>query len=324
MTLPKLLAFISIVLFGAIGIAAIFKSKPAPSAIVSLNEDPLEVTLDHEIQSVVPAFADPSPETALRGSAPMAELPETNRIEGLFNKNDPDRSIVETVVYKSHVPWLQGRPAWLSDYASQHGTSRHFIARSLNGKADYFKQDVSEGDRFNVLRKDKNISFYLIVDTSRCKMWFYCLADKEQKPVLIKTYPVGLGCLDASSPSGLLTPLGKYTLGERIAIYKPKTMGTYQNKKIEMVTVFGTRWIPFDQEIGQVTAPAKGLGLHGTPWERSASGELISSRSGIGKYESDGCIRLDTPDLEELFSIIITKPTTIEIVSDFSHSSLPL
>jgi hypothetical protein len=120
-----------------------------------------------------------------------------------------------------------------------------------------------------------------------------------------------------------LTPLGKYTLGERIAIYKPKSMGTYQGKKIEMVTVFGTRWIPFDQEIGHVTAPAKGLGLHGTPWERSSSGDLVSSRSGIGKYESDGCIRLDTPDLEELFSIIITKPTTIEIVPDFEHSSLP-
>ena len=322
MTLPKLLALVSIILFGAIGIAAIFKSKPAPSAIASLTEDPLEVELDNEIQSVVPALAA-SPGTTLPGASSAAELPEADRIEGLFSKTDPKAAIVETIVYKSHVPWLKGRPAWLSDYASHYETSRHFIARSLNGKAEYFKQDVSEGDRFNVLRKDKNIEFHLIVDTSRCKMWFYCLADKEQNPILIKTYPVGLGCLDSSSPSGLLTPLGKYTLGERIAIYKPKSMGTYQGKKIEMVTVFGTRWIPFDREIGRVTAPAKGLGLHGTPWERSPSGELVSSRSGIGKYESDGCIRLDTPNLEELFSIIITKPTTIEIVSDFEYSSLP-
>ncbi|MBA2368981.1 MAG: L,D-transpeptidase [Candidatus Protochlamydia sp.] len=324
MTLPKLLAYVSIILFGAIGIAAIFKSKPAPESIALSNEGPWEVELDNEIQSVVPAFAAPSAEKPLSRATFMAELPEADRIEELFNKNEPKAGeFVETVVYKSHVAWLKGRPAWLSDYASHYETSRHFIARSLNGKADYFKQDVSEGDRFNVLRKDKNIEFYLVVDTSRCKMWFYCLAEKEKKPFLIKTYPVGLGCLDSSSPSGLLTPLGKYTLGDRIAIYRPKSMGIYQGKKIEMVTVFGTRWIPFDQEIGLVTAPAKGLGLHGTPWERTSSGDLISSQSGIGKYESDGCIRLNTPDLEELFSIIITKPTTIEIVSDFENSSLP-
>ena len=133
---------------------------------------------------------------------------------------------------------------------------------------------------------------------------------------------MGLGRLEASKTSGLLTPLGKYTLGERVAIFKPKVMATHQGKKVEMITVFGTRWIPFETEIGKCTAPAKGFGIHGTPWVANAQGELVDQFDSIGKYESDGCVRLATPDMEELFAIIITKPTTIEIVRDFSESSL--
>ena len=103
-----------------------------------------------------------------------------------------------------------------------------------------------------------------------------------------------------------------------MAIFKPKTMATHQGKKVEMITIFGTRWIPFDAEVGSTSAPAKGFGLHGTPWLPNAKGELVDQVDSIGKYESDGCVRLLTPDMEELFSIIITKPTTIElcVISD--------
>ena len=251
----------------------------------------------------------------------MIELPEADRIEELFNKDGPKLPIVETITYKSLVPWQKGRPAWLSDYAGHYETSRHFIARSLNGKPDYFKQELAEGARFNVLRKDKNFEFALIVDTSRCKMWFYYVDLDQKQKVLLKTYPVGLGRLDASKTSGLLTPLGKYTLGDRVAIFKPKTMATHQGKKVEMITIFGTRWIPFDAEVGSASAPAKGFGLHGTPWLPNAKGELVDQVDSIGKYESDGCVRLLTPDMEEIFSIIITKPATIEIVRDFTDSN---
>ena len=250
------------------------------------------------------------------------ELPDADRIEELFAIEGPKLPIVETIIYKSRVPWQKGRPAWLSDYAGHYETSRHFIARSLNGKPDYLKQELAEGAKFNVLRKDKNFEFALIVDTSRCKMWFYYVDLDEKKRVLLKTYQVGLGRLDASKTSGLLTPLGKYTLADRVAIFKPKTTGPYQGKKVEMITVFGTRWIPFGTEIGTCTAPAKGFGIHGTPWIPNAKGELVDQLDGIGKYESDGCVRLSTADMEELFAIIITKATIIEIVRDFSESSL--
>jgi hypothetical protein len=330
MTLPRLLAILSLVLFGAIGIAALFKHgsdsnnlalAPAPAA-------PLEIELDREIQVVAPAVVALAPEPLLVEKAPLKEapkaahLPTADRIEELFNKEGPKLPIVETITYKSRVSWLKGRPAWLSDYASHYHTSRHFIARSLNGKADYLKQELAEGDRFNVLRNDKNFKFHLVVDTSCCKMWFYYVDLDEKKNVLLKTYSVGLGRIDSSRASGLLTPLGTYTLGDRIVVYKPKMIGPYQGKQIEMITVFGTRWIPFEKEVGMCTAPAKGLGIHGTPWIITANGDRQDNPSSIGKYESDGCIRLATPDVEELFAIIVTKPTTIEIVRSFSESSV--
>lgn len=324
MSLPKLLALVSLLLFGMIGVIALFKKDTAPASVPSSIQLPLEIELDQEIQTVMPAVTPHRIVVSSDKEQMIADvdLPDANRIEELFNKNGPKLSIVETVTYKSHVPWQKGRPAWLSDYASHYSTSRHFIARSLNGKADYLKQELVEGDKFNILRKDKNFEFYLVVDTSRCRMWFYFIDLDEKKKVLLKTYHVGLGRLEASKTSGLLTPLGKYSLGNRVAIFKPKLTGMHQGKKAEMITVFGTRWIPFEKEIGNCTAAAKGFGIHGTPWAVNPQGILADNIDSVGKYESDGCIRLATPDIEELFAIIISRPTTIEIVRDFSESSV--
>ena len=91
-----------------------------------------------------------------------------------------------------------------------------------------------------------------------------------------------------------------------------------------MIRIFGTRWIPFEEALSDTTEPARGFGIHGAPWYKDEeSDQLIENRSCLGKYESDGCIRLGTEDMEELFSIIVTKPTTIEIVTDISQAHLP-
>ncbi|MEM1282943.1 MAG: L,D-transpeptidase, partial [Chlamydiota bacterium] len=235
----------------------------------------------------------------------------------------PRFPIVETIAYKSKVSWLKGRPAWVSDYASHYKTSKHFIARSLNGKRNYFKQDVALGDRFNVFKTDREVDFYLVVDTTRSKMWFYYHDKVTNERVLVKSYDVGLGRIDSTQPSGLLTPLGHYQLGEKIAIYKPKQKGWFNNEKVEMIRVFGTRWIPFECEIKDCTAPAKGFGIHGAPWSENDQGELVEDVTCIGKYESDGCVRLKSDDIEEIFSVVITKPTYIVLVKDFFDAQLP-
>ncbi len=271
--------------------------------------------------SVVLKEVKKDPPSALRFTSPHQEV---DRVAQLFALDGTKLPIVETVSYTSRVPWLKGRPAWISDYASHYETSRHFIARSLNKKADYFRQKVGPGDRFNVFKKDKNIRFHLAIDLSKSLMRFSYIDLDANERVLLKTYRVGLGRVDPEKKSGFLTPVGKYELGERVAIYKPGTMGVFQDKKTEMIQVFGSRWIPFGKEIEGCSEPAKGLGIHGAPWVLDpASGQLVEDANKIGKYDSDGCIRLSQADMEELFAIVITKPTTVEIVPHFEEVTSP-
>ncbi|MCB1116294.1 MAG: L,D-transpeptidase [Chlamydiia bacterium] len=240
----------------------------------------------------------------------------------LFTTGRQKLPIVETVRYKSKVSWLQGRPAWVTDYASHFSTSRHFIARSLNGGRDYYTQKVSQGDQFNVLKKE--ISFYLVVDLSRCKMWFYAHDGETDERYLLKTYQVGLGRFSEESFSGLLTPKGKFSLGDKVAIYKPGMEGYFQEGQVEMVRVFGSRWIPFSEEVSGTGENPRGYGFHGAPWIYDLETESYKEDlSTIGNYQSDGCIRLAQADIEELYAIIITKPTIVEIVSDVHEATPP-
>ncbi len=293
----------TVLLFGAIGVMGWLKK----GAGESIKEQVQEISLGTSSAPI------PIP-VSLSASDPF---PEVDRIQQLFALDSSELPIVETVSFTSRVPWLKDRPAWISDYASHFQTSRHFIARSLNKKADYFSQKVHPGDRFNVFKKGKDIKFHLLVDLSKCRMWFYYLDNQEK--VLLKTYRIGVGRQESNRTSGCLTPIGKYELGEKIAIYKPGVTGYFQDQKVEMVKVFGTRWLPFEKEIEGCSEPAKGFGLHGVPWIEGPDGALIEDKSKIGKYDSDGCIRLASDDIEEIFAIVVTKPTTVEIVKEFKQ-----
>lgn len=348
MSAPKWIIIGSIALFSVIGISALFKKGDKGSVVSSeemakssivLPETPVVSIPVKRVEAIPAPVKEPKKaekssvlltthttgSSALPRPSPLAkdDFPNIDRIFQLFATTASRLPIVETITYTSSTSWLKGRPAWVSDYAVYFNTSRHFIARSLNGKTDYFSQKVSEGSRFNVFRKDKKFQFFLLVDVSRCKMGFYYVDLDTNERVLLKTYRVGLGRLDPSSPSGTLTPLGRYSLGDRVAIYKPGTMGFYLDQKVEMIRVFGTRWIPFDQEVERASSPAKGYGLQGAPWAVDSSGKLVENREPIGAYDSDGCIRLASEDIEELFAIILTKPTYIEIVKDFHEAKLP-
>lgn len=297
----KVFIIVAVLLFGTIGIIGwrnrlpqAVEHLPVQEIALGTKEAPIS------LPPITPMVSD--------------EIPEVNRIDELFALDSDHLPIVETVSFTSRVPWLQGRPAWIADYASHYQTSRHFIARSLNQKPDYLSQKVHPGDRFNVFRTDKDIQFHLLVDLSHCSMGLYYIDGKEK--VLLKTYHVGLGKKDSLYASGSLTPVGKYELGDKVAIYKPGITGYFQDEKVEMVRVFGTRWLPFGKEIEGCSESAKGLGIQGLPWIEGPEGQLVEDKSKIGKYESDGCIRLAAEDIEEIFAIVITKPTTVEIVKE--------
>ncbi|MBS4168520.1 L,D-transpeptidase [Parachlamydia sp. AcF125] len=324
MNFPKLFLIVSVLLFGSILFASVLKSSKKKTLDPESIAQSAHIILEQEVRILEDSPKKPSlPADGSLKIQSNAQLPQANRIAELFNTTPPQLPIVETITYKSRVSWQKGRPAWLSDYAGHYHTSRHFIARSLNGKVDYLKQDVAEGDRFNVFKEGLPVEFYLLVDLSRAKLWFYYHDLDSDERVLLKTYSVGLGRPDASKPSGYLTPLGKYKLGDKIAIYEPNKMGYYQGQKTELIRVFGTRWIPFEQELEGCSAPAKGFGIHGLPWALNEQGKLVEVRSSLGKYESDGCIRLATEDIEEIFAIVVTKPTVIELVKDFYEAHLP-
>lgn len=335
LALGRVVTFGAIAIFAVIGVSAIVKkiSRGKAEAPVATQLQP--VTQDYGNNDPIPPPPPVKPPPPVPPPTPVAppetpdqtasdDFPSADLVHLLFTTGPMKLPIVETITYTSSVPWIKGRPAWVADYAAYFGTSRHFIARSLNGKLDYINQKVSSGSKFNVFKKDKNVNFYLLIDVSRCKMAFYYVDLDTQERVLLKTYKVGLGRLDAQRPSGCLTPMGKYSLGSKVAIYKPGVMGYYQDQTMEMIQVFGTRWIPFDQELEGATTPARGYGIHGAPWGVDPiTGELRENREGLGKFDSDGCVRLALEDMEELFAIVITKPTYVVIVKDYHEAMLP-
>ncbi len=331
MSFPKILFLFAFVMFGAIAAVAVFKKAKGQEQSVHYvaSTEPIEIELElHPVavhakeDSKAAVVPNPAPIETKQMKPPLeaSNFVEVDRIEEFFNKREPRLPIVQTITYKSQVPWQKGRPAWVADYASHYKTSRHFIARSLNGKIDYEKQDVSDGVRFNVFNDEKKFEFFLLADLQTRKMHFYYLDSDSGEKVLLKSYVIGVGRPDPSSPSGSLTPVGKFSLGDKVAVYKAKTMGFYQGEKTEMVRIFGTRWIPFGDEIEGCSSSARGFGIHGLPLLAKGNGELEENSASLGEFESDGCIRLSTKDIEELFSIIITKPTTIEIVNGFQQS----
>lgn len=326
---PRKIFIGSILLFTLIGAAAVTKkgilhrkgkiSEESTSKQISLSHSDKEI----EPLEVISETKERASEFLVPVNDQLADE-EVNEVWRLFTTGKKKLPIVETVRYKSCVPWLKGRSAWVTDYAAHYSTSRHFIARSLNGKKDYDTQKVSPGDQFNILSPDKNLNFYLVVDLSRCKMWFYYHDLDANERVLLKTYRVGLGRFNADSYSGLLTPKGKFLLGDKVATYKPKAKGYFQDSEVEMVQVFGTRWIPLSEQIDGEGDNPRGYGFHGSPWIYNEEADAyVEDLETIGKYSSDGCIRLSREDIEELYSIVITKPTIVEIVSDYKEADMP-
>ena len=324
MSFARIFIVMVVALFGFIGYKAVVKKrseKQTEHISIPIQPKGIEATSKTNPKDNGNSYLikhDPS--KAIQTAKKVQEDDQDEKIDRvwqLFTTSKDKLPIVETISYSSRAPWIKGRPAWIADYASHYMTSRHFIARSLNGKVDYFTQKVGPGDRFNVLRTDKNINFYLLVDITRLKMWFYYLDLDLNEKVLLKTYKIGVGRLDSNGES--LTPVGKYLLGDKIAIYKPGTIGNFQNQPVEMIQVFGTRWMPFKDEIGDCAKPAKGYGIHGAPCVLDVeSKEIKEMKESIGQFDSDGCIRLLKDDVEELFAVVITRPTIVEIVKDSS------
>jgi L,D-transpeptidase ErfK/SrfK len=110
---------------------------------------------------------------------------------------------------------------------------------------------------------------------------------------MVKTYPIGIGVLDAP------TPLGRFTIIE-------KTKNPTWNIPLSLQAEYGRQSMPPgpDNPLGayRLRLSKYDVGIHGTniPW-------------GIGRMVSHGCIRLYPEDIEELFREVKVG-TPVEII----------
>jgi len=95
----------------------------------------------------------------------------------------------------------------------------------------------------------------------------------------VKTWPVGLG------KQATKTPTGTYTIINKVPNPGRRPGGP--------LTVYGTFWLGLSR---------KGYGIHGT-----------NRPSSIGKYASNGCIRMKNPDVVDLAGRVAIG-TPVEIV----------
>jgi hypothetical protein len=298
------------------------KASSAPIKKVEERSSPVE---NQPILVENTAIETPKLPSKLTPLTDDRDLPKSvDRMALLFQPHPPTLPIVETLSFSSKPCWLRGRPAYLGDYAAHFKTSKHFISRSLHGVNQYLSDVVSKGDRFNVIRMDHAIEFHMALDLSRLKLWLYAYDSTTDQRYLLKDYLVAAGKPCTNSPSGCLTPTGSFELGKDIAVYNEGTMGFWHNQKIEMLSIFGRRWIPFAREISDSSGPCKGLGIHGMPCKKDPiTGGWIECRDSAGTHASDGCVRMLSEDISELFAVVVSRPSFIHIARDFSMIKLP-
>ncbi|PCI78172.1 L,D-transpeptidase [Candidatus Aerophobetes bacterium] len=330
--MPRALIIATLCLFALVGSLGLIKKRKGSVTAIKAQEGTEMVAqvaqvAAKEADGEVESKDNPSALVLLNSDNQADKFSQhhVDKVGTLFARGAHKAPIVTTVKYVSKVPWIKGRPVWIADYATHYKTSRHFIARSLNQKIDYETQKVRRGDYFNVLSPDKDINFIMVLDISRAKMWFFYHDLDTGEKVCLKTMSVGLGRVDPMLDSGTLTPLGVFRLGDKVASYRPGAVGLFQGNEVELIQVFGTRWIPFEEEVSGLEISAKGYGLHGAPWKEIEDDSQVSYRECsdvLGKYESDGCVRLSQKDIEELYAIVITKPTYVEVVKDCRDATL--
>jgi len=172
----------------------------------------------------------------------------------------------------------------LRKIAMAHNTSVEAVQRSNNMKLTDF--NVQLGKTFNIYVG----KWEIVISKSRRMLYLF---DGRK---LFKAYPVGIG-KQGRTPTGSFKTGGKrknpdwYSPHGKIPYGKPGN-------------VLGTRWIRLNPN-GKTSRPVSGLGIHGT-WDPTS----------IGKAESNGCLRLQNKDVEELFAIIPNerKPVPVTII----------
>jgi tetratricopeptide (TPR) repeat protein len=234
---------------------------------------------------------------------------EWERIRDLYSTalrgmpgRDPDRqrliarlnTLNDWIVFTPHSRPTPGYPSsitmhtvapgeFLAAIASRYGVSIRHLKRLNDVPAD--SDVIRDGQELKMLRGRAE----LLVDTSRLTIAAWVNGR------FLREYPVGLG-RDGRTPLGAFTVKTRevdpvwWKDGEAIKPWDPRN-------------ILGTRWLGFGS-----AGAGRGIGIHGTVKDEDGNW------SGVGSFQSNGCIRMRGADVEELFdfAVIGTEVTIAE------------
>ena len=147
-----------------------------------------------------------------------------------------------------------------------------------------------------LIMKSNNINDALIVPGRKIKVWnvpFNILVNKSQNILMLKNDEEIIKTYIVSTGKNNCTPVGTFKIVNKLTNptwFKAGAVVPAQSAE----NVLGTRWMGFD---------LAGYGIHGTVEPKE-----------LGKQVTQGCVRLNNTDVEELYSIVPvgTEVTIIE------------
>ncbi len=196
------------------------------------------------------------------------------------------REKVERRLEEIHTSMLRGKLTFPSEitYQVKPGDSLFKIARKFSSTIDLLMEKnnlssplIRPGMKLKVIPlKD----FRIEIDLTKNELYLF------YKDEFFKKYPIASG-------KDNLTPVGEFTVINKLKNpvwyvkgKKPIPPGSPEN-------ILGSRWIGIDEK--------RGIGIH----------EAVNPQD-IGKYVSNGCIRMLKKDVEELYNLVI-KGTPVKI-----------
>ncbi len=147
-----------------------------------------------------------------------------------------------------------------------------------------------------LIMKSNNINDSLIIPGRKIKVWavpFNILVDKSQNILMLKNNEEIIKTYTVSTGKNNCTPVGTFKIVNKLANPTWFKAGAVVPPESAQ-NVLGTRWMGFD---------LAGYGIHGT----------IEPKE-LGKQVTQGCVRMNNADVEELYTIIPvgTEVTIIE------------
>ncbi|OGV50676.1 MAG: hypothetical protein A2X49_14020 [Lentisphaerae bacterium GWF2_52_8] len=168
-------------------------------------------------------------------------------------------------------------------YSVKKGDALALIANEFNTTIEAIQKGNGMAETDSTIHPGQTLCIYkgdwkIRVSKSKCKLYLY------NGKKLFKVYMVGIGKQDR-------TPEGTFEINVKQKEpdwYSKGVKYPYGSKE----NVLGTRWLAI-KPTGDTDQNLKGFGIHGT-WESGS----------VGKSTSNGCVRLENSDVEELFTIV--------------------